>query len=461
MTSNLPTAPAAPQTPEAREAQRNLQKAGESLSWTAGFIALPWLKVKPAAIIDSKVESYSIGADGTYSVNPKWYASQRPDERVFELAAGMMTFLMRHFDRGVAIGVIDSATGVALPGQEHNFGLWNRAKSMVVNLPLQQDAIGRAPADALFPPSDYKGPLDAESLYYHLLKTTPPPPPGQPPPPQGQGGSPPPPPHAGGATQPPQQPQGGGDKQEEGQDDGGDGNAPQTGQPGQGSGGLSPDDIDQMRRECEALARQAGRGTHCCDALKPKTVRTNYRSVIPAGLDMASTEASERTQTTYSRAARREALAPEVILAGKIGTDPTIAVVIDFSGSAMHYAQKFVDHAQKVATDFPNTRVLLIAHTDRVTFQAWLKPGGDAKMLEEASKHTGGTDFAPAYEAAREAARSLPGGRFDALCHFTDGENCGAWPMPPARRLVVGLCGGGQGHTPLPCPAKVIPVSMS
>lgn len=452
----------APTAAEVKEATRSLQKAGESLSWTAGFIALPWLKVKPQAEVSDKIETYSIGADGKYTVNPKWYASQRPDERVFELAGGMMKFLMRHFDRSVALGLTDPTTGAALPGQEHNKSVWDRASAMVINAPLQADAIGRAPADAIFPPGDYKGPLDAESLYYHLLKQTPPPPPGQPPPPQGgQGAGQPPPPHAGGGTQPPQQPQGGGDKKDQGDGDGGDGNAPQTGQPGQGAGGLSPDDIDQMRRECEALARQAGRGSHCVEALKPKTVRTNYRSVIPAGLDMANTEASERTQTTYSRAARREALDPGVILSGRIGTDPTIVVVIDFSGSTMAYAQKFVDHAQKLATDFPQTKILLIAHTDRVTYKAWLKPGGEPAKLSEASKVSGGTDFAPAYDAAREEARKLPGARFDSLVHFTDGFNYREWPMPPAKRLVVGLCGADSaGHTPLPCPAKIIPVSM-
>lgn len=445
-----------------KEARRFIQKAGEALSWSAGFLALPWIKVKGLLKVDEKVPSYSIGADGVLSINPKWYNEQRSDERVFELAASMMTFLMRHHDRGVDLGVTDPATGGPTPGQEQNHAVWNRARAMVVNAPLAADSIGKAPADALMPPPGYKGTLDAESLYYWLLKNEPPPPPsddnnGQG---QGQGGAQPPPPspHAGGDTQPPQQPS---QKPDQSDGEGGSGQAPQTGQPAQGSGGLSPDDIDQMRREVEALARMAGQGTHCVDALKPKTVRTNYKSVIGAGLDCASTESSERTKNTYSRAARRESFDENTIKPGRIGEDPSICVVIDFSGSTGMFAQKFVDHAQKVATDFPNVKVLLIAHTDRVTYQSWLKPGGDAAKLEEASRFSGGTSFAPAYDAARLEARKLIGGKFDALCHFTDGDNISSvWPMPPARRFVVGLCGGQFGSTPLPCPAKVIPVTM-
>lgn len=442
---------------ELKEARYTLGKTGENLVWTAGYIALPWLKVKARAVVDEKVSTYAVAADGTFSINPKWFASQRPDERMFELATSMMTFLLRHHDRGVALGAVDAKTGGPMPGQEHNHALWNRARAMVVNKPCHDDAIGRAPADALMPPDGYKGALDAESLYYWLLKNEPPPPPGggngqQPQAGQDQQNAP---PHAGGNVQPPQQP---GEGSGEGDEEGSPGNAPGSAQGGEGS--LSPDDIDQMRRDVEMLARQAGKGTHIIDALKPKRVRTNYRSVIGAGLDMANTEASERTKKTYSRASRREAFEPEVVMPGYEGTDPTVCIVIDFSGSTGMFAQKFVDHAQKVATDYPSTKILLIAHTDRVTYQSWLKPGGEPAKLEAASKFSGGTDFAPAYDAAREAAKKLPGAKFDALCHFTDGVNFSKWPMPPARRLVVGLCGDGEGHTPLPMVAKVIPVTM-
>lgn len=448
-----------------RQHKQNVQMAGEAMMWNAGFIALPWLKVKHLSKADEGTETYAISADGHLSINPKWYASQRPDERIFELAASMMTFVLRHHDRGVALGMVDPKTGGPIQGQEWEHQLWNRARAMVVNQPLRDDNVGRPPADAIFPPAGYGGSLDAESLYYYLLKNEPKPPPqdgdgdGEG---DGQGQQPPQPPHAGGQTQPPQNP---GEKEDQSDGEGGDGNAPQTGQPGEGSGGFGPDDIDQMRRAMEAAARQAGTGTHCVEALRPKRERTNYRSVIPAGMDVASTEASERTQNTYGRASRREAFDPAMILPGKIGSDPSVCVVIDFSGSCQHFAQRFADHAQKVATDYPNVSVLLIAHTDRVTFKSWLKPGGDSAKLEEASKRSGGTLFQPAYEAAKEAAkgRALPGGRFDALVHFTDGENGAEWPQPPARRLVVGLTGATQpgSHTKLPCVAKIIPVTMN
>lgn len=451
---------------DAKVAKLQLQTAGESLMWVAGCIAIPWLKVKTAAKTDDKVKTYAIGADGVVTVNPQWFASQRPDERVFELATSMMTFLLRHHDRGVDLGVVNAETGGPMPGQEQNYAVWNRARSMVVNKPCHDDAIGRAPADALMPPNGYKGTLDAESLYYWLLANEPPPPPGgdegQSPDGGGDEGQPQPSPHAGGPVQPPQAPQKG-----DGEDDAEDG-SPGEGEgskPGGSGSQMSADDIDQLRREVEAMARQeaqiAGRESHLADALKPKRVRTNYRNVIPAGLDVANTEASERTQTTYARAARREALMPEVILPGYQGTDPSVCIVIDFSGSTGIFAQKFVDHAQKVATDFPNTKILLVTHTDRVTYKAWLKPGGDAAKLEESSKFSGGTDFAPAYVTAKEEAARLPGGKFDSVVHFTDGYNIGnKWPMPPCRRFVVGLCGSGEGITPLPMVTKVIPVTM-
>ncbi len=445
-----------------KEALLNVGRAGETLVWNAGYIALPWLKLKAKAKADANVKTYSISADGEYRINPKWYASQRPDERVFELATSMMTFLLRHHDRGVALGVVDPQTGGPMPGQEHNHGVWNRARAMVVNKPCHEDSIGRAPADAVMPPSDYKGHLDAESLYYWLLKNEPPPPPGSPPPGGGGGGGggqdqQQAPPHAGGNVQPPPAGQPGEGGEGEGEGEGGD--PGQQKAPG-GGGQLTADDIDQMRRDVETMARQAGRGTHLAEALRPKKVRTNYRSVIGAGMDVANTESSERTKKTFSRASRRESLDPSIVLAGYEGSDPTLAVVIDFSGSTGMFAQKFVDHAQAVATSYPNTRILLVAHTDRVTYQAWLKPGGEPAKLSDASKFSGGTDFAPAYDAAREEAKKLPGAKFDALVHFTDGYNFSAWPRPPSRRLVVGLCGDGHGITPLPMVAKVVPVTM-
>jgi predicted metal-dependent peptidase len=212
-----------------------------------------------------------------------------------------------------------------------------------------------------------------------------------------------------------------------------------------------------MRREVEALARQAGKGSALCGALRPKVTRTNYRAVIGAGLASASTESSERTKKTYSRAARRESLVPGLLLPGKVGEDPSIAIVIDVSGSVTRaMAQKFINHAMTIATQYPSVRLYLISHTSEVCWQGWLKAGGDPKAIEQASAFTGGTDFAPAYDAARKVA---PQGKFDALVHFTDGYNFGAWPMPPARRLVVGLCGGDKLPMDTPMPAKVIPVT--
>lgn len=435
---------------KAREALRALEKTGESLAWTAGYIGMPWAKLRTIAKADSSIETYSIAADGVLSINPEWYSAQRGDERVFTLAASLMRFLLRHHDRGVQLGVVNSAGG-APEGQEHEHKLWGQACAMVVNAPLKKESIGRAPADALFPPENYAGNPDAESLYYHLLKVTPPPPPGE----QGDegGGESPPSPHAGGQVQP----RGGkGEQGDEETEAGGNGEG-QSPSPS-ASGGMTSEDIDNMRRGVEALARLAGKGTSIVDALTPKVARTNYRHVIGAGLDFATTESSERTTKSYSRASRREGLLEGLVLPGHIGSDPSVCIQIDKSGSTDQFSQKFIDHAFKVARDYPNVKMYLVVHTDGVCWEGWVKPGGDSKVLHDASKFSGGTNFTPGYEAARKVA---PRGKFDALVHFTDGyNNAGAWPVPPARRFVVGLCGDGEGITPLPMPAKVIPISM-
>lgn len=434
---------------ERSQATRAIQKTGEVLSWVAGFISLPWLKNKSKTKITRDVPAWAISADGALSLNPEWLQGARPDERVFNLAHGQMRFLMRHHDRGVDLGAVDPVTGGAPEGQEHQHKLWGEASASVVNAALKSDMIGRPPADAVFPPHDYAGSLDAESLYLHLLKTRPPPPPGQG---GGQSGGAQPPPQAGGHPQPPQA----GEEPAQGEKDGQGGNAPQP----QGGGAGAPptsDEIDEMRRQVEALARQAGIGKSICEALRPKITRTNYRAIIGAGLDCASTEASDRTHNTYARASRREGLMEGLVLPGKIGTDPSICVVFDASGSvARGLLKKAAGECLKLATEFPHVRIYLVTHTSEVCWEGWIRAGGSVRDIEAATAFTGGTDFEPAYLAAAKVA---PRGKFDALVHFTDGENGGEWPMPPARRLIVGLCGNETLPQETPIRAKVIPVT--
>ncbi len=117
---------------------------------------------------------------------------------------------------------------------------------------------------------------------------------------------------------------------------------------------------------------------------------------------------------------------------------------------------------RRLASQYPGSRVYVISHTSDVVWQGWLKDGGDAKQLAEATAFGGGTDAKPAYDAARKIR---PRG-FDAGVHFTDCELCDdVWPTVPAKRFVVGACGlasNGVPHgTPVPPGTRVIPVAMA
>lgn len=443
MTAKQPVAPVS--DVEKKTTLDTLAKAGEGLAWTAGYVALPWLKVKHRVTVTNEVPEWGISSDGVVSVNPSYIAGAQGAERVFVLAHGMLRFLMRHFDRGVALGIHDDQ-GQIPEGHEHEAKLWGRACAMTVNSPLKQEGVGRAPANAEFIPPAYVGAIDAESIYHYLLKNEPPPPPGS----SNSGGSgPSQSPQAGGLPQPNSQGDG-----ESGEDEGSGGSDSSGGQ------GFSGDDIDQMRREVEALARQAGRGTAIADMLKPKLARTDWRQVLRSGFESASTEASDRTRNTYSRASRRESLMPELCLPGKIGDDPSIAVVIDVSGSVSRgLVKKAADETLKLASQYNGVRVFFVTHTSEVCFADWLREGGDTRAIETGTGFSGGTDAGPAYEKCREVA---PRGKFDVLVHFTDCE-LGTWPTVPARRLVVGACGvtgqPGQYASQPPPGAKIIPVT--
>jgi predicted metal-dependent peptidase len=144
-----------------------------------------------------------------------------------------------------------------------------------------------------------------------------------------------------------------------------------------------------------------------------------------------------------------------IMTPGKIGTEAWVAFAGDVSGSMTDEGrQTLIGFIESTAREFPDVRVFLVTHTDRVEWKGWMKAGGDLGAAKAATGFSGGTDFKPAYDAVREAGK-----KFDALVHFTDGYNAGEWPECPARQLIVGLWGSGHGMTTPPAGAQVVPVA--
>jgi len=457
------TAPTKPVTEaEIKATKAAFDRWNETMMWSHGHLALASLKTKHLLKVsrDTKFKSAAVDGRGVQTYDPDYATSIDQQEGVFVVAHENLHTLLRHHDRAAALGLITPEGGVTT-GQEIELPRFWRACDMVINAPLVKDRVGRMPAGGLLPPDTYKGPLEAEALWYWLQQNEPP----QPPPPPDAGAN-------GGAPAqgcgpaetgqpPPSDEQGEGPSEAQsptqGQGDPTDQQGPQGEAPG-----LSGDEIDQLRRDCEAMARQAGKGTHVADLLKPKAERTDWRAVLRSGFDKANTESSERTRKTYSRASRREALMEGQIKPGYIGEDPSVCVVFDVSGSvARDLVQKAAGECLKLASQYSGTRVYVVSHTSEVVWEGWLKAGGDVKQLIEATGFSGGTDAKPAYEAARKVK---PKG-FDALVHFTDCELCDPeWPTVPAKRFVIGACGlasNGVPHgTPPPPGARVIPVTV-
>lgn len=435
---------------EVKATKAAFDRWNEALMWTHGHLALASLKTKHLMKVsrDTKFKSAAVDGRGVQTYDPDFAKGLDQQEGVFLVSHENLHTLLRHHDRAVALGLIDPTTGQICPGQEQELPRFFRACDMVINAPLVKDKVGRMPAGGLLPPDAYTGPLEAEALWYWLQKNEPPPPPGnndQPSPTQGCGPSDP-----------------GGKSKGQGDDPDDDQGAPGQGSQPDEAPGLSGDEIDQLRRDCEAMARQAGKGTAIADLLKPKQARTDWRAVLRSGFDKANTESSERTRKTYSRANRREALMDGLCLPGKVGEDPTVCVVFDVSSSvSRQLVEKAAGECLKLAGQYNGTKVYVISHTSDVVWEGWLSEGGDAKKLTEATAFQGGTDAKPAYDAARKIR---PKG-FDALVHFTDCELCDPeWPPVPTKRFVIGACGmasNGVPHgTPPPPGARVIPVSM-
>lgn len=443
-------------TPEEQKACRTkIGAAGMTLVATAPHFGLAWAHMRPRAKVPSATRggTWEVDNKGVMYADPHFTATLSAAQAQFVLAHEIMHVLGGHFERAIALGLIDSS-GKITPGKEQEIDVWGQATDMAINNALRADKIGDAPKDALFPPQEYldqKFRLDAESIFFWLLKN-----------PQHQQG--------GGQGQPQPGGQPGGKAPGAGclpipSPDGAgasEGQAPgQAGdKPGQGPS-LPAIDWKEVARGVEALARQlggkfAGKGSAVADLLAPTPSRTDWRKLCRQGFEHVSSEAEERSIRSFSRIARRPEVTAGILRPGHIGTEGTLAGVCDVSGSiGRETVAKIAGHMLRICRQFPTVKVIFVAHTDQVVYAKVLKAGGSIADIMEGLKHSGGTAAQPAYE---EVLKLNKGRKVDTLIHFTDGYIEHVWPDVPAKQLIVGQCGDGQGGTPKPHGARIVPI---
>lgn len=414
--------------------------------------------------------------------NPEFVRKCSLAEIVFTIFHETLHEALDHVGLARELGLVD-AEGRIIPGKEADIETFGEAADALINTIAERDRIGRlVPGVVKLDPS-YDGPLDTRAIYYWLQAHKPQ---KQPQPQneqgqgqgqgqrqgqgQGQGQKPDPRLRAPGQGCVPLAHPGPGEGQPEDGDDGQPGQGQEQGQkpgqpgqgqkPGQGHGqkpGLGDAEREMMRA---TIAQHAGTGSALAEAIAPKKKRSGWREVLRMAAQTVAMDSADRSRPSYARGSRREPLDPGIILPGYVGTEATLCVVLDVSGSMSAHREAIASECLAIARDFPNTRVRLIAHTDRVVFDEWMRPGGDPDAITKATGHTGGTRVAPAYEAAR-AVRA----RWDALVHFTDAEVESPWPDAPARRLVIGVTGPasvtGELASEPPAGARIVPVRES
>lgn len=431
---------------------RSVVEAGIALAYSqkGAGIAAVWAEMyRPHIRIvsgpDAEVPTWAVTKEAVY-INADWTDGSSIGEK--PMTAGEIVFLAAH----------ETLHGALAHRLESR--LLNVAQDAIINHVLVTDGIGTFPTGkrrgvilADFQAKGYTGPVDSESLYLWLCQ-------------QEQAGK--------DATEgtPAEEKEGEGQGEGQGQGQGqgkpgkgegrsaGAGCAP-SGTPGKGQG--KGDDAkggdaakiaaERARVTIREASNKAGAGTALAALLAPRETRTSIRSMVKRVFEKASDAARTRTVSTYSRASRRGSVDASIIRPGKTGTEATVAFLGDVSGSlGPDGAALLVGMIDSVSRDFPEVEVYLVTHTDAVVWEGRLGRGGDGEKAKRATSFTGGTDFAPAYEAVRKQ------GRFDVAVHFTDGFNSGPWPEKCAKEMFIGLFGSGAGMTPPPEGARIIPV---
>jgi len=409
------------------------------------------------------VPTLAIDDQGIVYVNPAF-----PDQITKEELGGGLAHEMLHLcldHRGREVG--DRSNLWVLDGAGNPIKLWNIACDMAINHSLREDKI-KLPEWVIYPPTDYRGEMTADAMFEYLKSKMEK---------QDQDDSqsskvmvsiPGMEQRKGQKSQGKQDGQGQeapkmgagcglqkGKDQGQGQDGQGtpqDGQSGQDGQDGQ-SGDTPGDPIDwaQVGAEARAMCKAIGVGSAVERLLTPTPGKIDWRKILRTGFQLASVQSSDRQFQTYTRRNRRSPT-EGAQLPGWIGADPKIAIAIDVSGSMdREWVSQIIGEVKRLCSLYPGTTAFLVTHTDRVTWQGWIRKGQDQKVIE-ATGFSGGTDACDAYKAVDEA------GRFDVLVHFTDCE-LNIWPETTAKKLIVGAFGRGatDPHKVPPDGSIVIP----
>lgn len=443
---------------ERKAATDRINNTGMWLSYEHTHFGLAWARCKGKLTISRQVPTMSVKMDGAITANPDFVMSLQPKELGFVLCHEILHVAGDHMSRAIAIGVCNAEGLIADEGKAEAWGL---ATDMATNYALVTDRVGEMPKgknEGVMPPRNYDGARDSESIYLWLMK-------------QAKNMN-------GGATAQNVAKAAGlkGASGQSGQalvgclpgpgEQQGDSEGKGQGQ-GQSQQQTAGSQVQQSLADAAqiplgdtiraALSQGIGHGSAVAELLTPRPPRCRWETVLQSGFTTASLEATNRIFPTYARSGRRESLLDGGVVRGKKGGHPSVALVMDVSGSMDRTAvAQIIGEALEISR-LVGAELYLAVHTEKLEWSGWVRRG-DVETLRQATKFTGGTDAGPAYAAVKAAK---PSG-FDCLVHFTD-TFLPYWPEVPAKRLVVGATGlptGAEPHCKPPPGAKILRVEV-
>jgi predicted metal-dependent peptidase len=389
---------------EGKGAER-FEKAADKLCALFPEFTILWHKVREVRARED-IPTCAIDINWKVYVNDAFYLGLPEEEALFVAAHEVFHPVLGHFERAQALGIVDEK-GRALNPQ--NAQTWNRATDACINHALTCLGL-RLPHYAVTVPQNYKGPLDAESIYTFLKKDNPP-------------------------------------------DDGASG-AQEKPSPGEGCGMLPVEEVEvsleeyaQVQGQLAEAARIVGKGNlYFALTAGRKTEFPNWERLLRAAFTGLNAKHGYNT-SSYARPRR----IGDGLLPRYLDTMPVLGVVVDTSGSlSREQVKAIIEKTLALVRTYPSVKVALVTHTDEVNHAGFIDANTTASKLARACGYTGGTAVAPAYVALKKLA-----GTCDWVVHFTDCYIENEWPKVPGKRLLVGDFGGGRGTRP-PAGAKVM-----